>query len=470
MKRTRKLGILLGVLLVACVAAFAALRYEEHQEQIKNSEETILEIPEDTVTNLSWSIKDGDEFSLRKEGDTWIYEADETFPVDAEKVSSMLSMFEDFGVSFVIEDVEDYSQYGLENPVCTIDLDTSEQSYEITLGDYSKMDSERYVSIGDGNVYLVQTDPYDTFNCELKSLIAQDTIPAFDQINSVKIAGEDSWSFAYSEENDVTYSDDDIYFAEHDGQGSLPLDTSKVKSYFSSLHSADLTDYVTYNADTEELSQYGFDQPELTLTVDYTSENDDGEEEDGTFVLYVSRDPADRDKELSDDEDEDSSDEITAYARVGESNLIYRLTESDYKALIACSYDDLRHKELCWADFEDITKMEFTLDGETYTITSDGKKKDLIYTYGDEEIEIADVQTAYDNLKADSFTTEEPSGEQEISMTFYLDNENQPEVTIQLYRYDGSDCLAVVDGNVTALVKRSNVVDMMEAVRSIVLN
>ena len=470
MKRIRKLGILLGVLLIACVAAFAALRYEEHQEKIKNSEETILEIPEDTVTELSWKIKDGDEFSLRKEGDTWIYEADETFPVDAEKVSSMLSMFEDFGVSFVIEDVEDYSQYGLDNPVCTIDLDTSEQSYEITLGDYSKMDSERYVSIGDGNVYLVQNDPYDTFNCELKSLIAQDKVPAFDQISSVEIAGEDTWSFAYSKENDVTYSEDDIYFAEKDGEGSLPLDTSKVNSYFSSLHSADLTDYVTYNADTEDLSQYGLDQPELTLTVNYTSENEDGEDEDGTFVIYISRDPADQDKELSDDEDEDSEDEITAYARVGESNLIYQLSESDYKALIACTYDDLRHKELCWADFEDITKMEFTLDGETYTITADGKKKDLSYTYEDTEIEIADVQNAYGNLKASSFTTEEPSGEEEISMTFYIDNENQPEVTIQLYRYDGSDCLAVVDGNSTALIKRTNAVDMMEAVRSIVLN
>ena len=221
MKQTRKLGILLGVLLVACVAAFAALRYEEHQEQIKNSEETILEIPEDTVTEISWNIKDGDEFSLRKEGDTWIYEADETFPVDADKISSMLSMFEDFGVSFVIEDVEDYSQYGLDDPVCTIDLDTSEQSYEITLGDYSKMDSERYVSTGDGNVYLVQNDPYDTFNCKLKSLIAQDKVPAFDQINSVEIAGEDIWSFAYSKENDVTYSEDDIYFAEKDGEGNL---------------------------------------------------------------------------------------------------------------------------------------------------------------------------------------------------------------------------------------------------------
>ena len=80
------------------------------------------------------------------------------------------------------------------------------------------------------------------------------------------------------------------------------------------------------------------------------------------------------------------------------------------------------------------------------------------------------MQNAYENLKASSFTTEEPSEEEEISMIFYLDNENQPEVTIQLYRYDGSDCLAVVDGNSMALVKRSNVVDIMEAVRSIVLN
>lgn len=158
----------------------------------------------------------------------------------------------------------------------------------------------------------------------------------------MEIAGEDTWSFAYSKENDVTYSEDDIYFAEKDGEGSLPLDTSKVNSYFSSLHSADLTDYVTYNADTEDLSTYDLDQPELTLTVNYTSENEDGEDEDNIFVLYVSRDPADQDKELSDDEDEDSEDEITAYARVGESNLIYQLSESDYKALIACTYDDLQ--------------------------------------------------------------------------------------------------------------------------------
>ena len=30
------------------------------------------------------------------------------------------------------------------------------------------MDEERYVDIGDGNVYLVTTDPMDSFDVELK--------------------------------------------------------------------------------------------------------------------------------------------------------------------------------------------------------------------------------------------------------------------------------------------------------------
>ena len=45
-----------------------------------------------------------------------------------------------------------------------------------------------------------------------------------------------------------------------------------------------------------------------------------------------------------------------------------------------------------------------------------------------------------------------------------------PQVQIQLYRYDGTCCLAVVDGDPVSLVLRSDAVDLMEAVRAIVLN
>ena len=74
------------------------------------------------------------------------------------------------------------------------------------------------------------------------------------------------------------------------------------------------------------------------------------------------------------------------------------------------------------------------------------------------------------DLCADSFTEEEPTQKEEISMTVYLDNEYFPEVQIEFYRYDGNDCLAVVDGEAVSLVERSYVVDFVEAVNAIVLN
>ena len=85
-------------------------------------------------------------------------------------------------------------------------------------------------------------------------------------------------------------------------------------------------------------------------------------------------------------------------------------------------------------------------------------------------IEIDDVQSALEALSADSFTDELPGKEEEIGLTLHLDNENFPTVEIQLYRYDGSQCLAVVDGNPVSLVARSSVMDLVEAVQAIVLN
>lgn len=80
--------------------------------------------------------------------------------MDGEKIQELLGQFEAFGAAFVITDVEDYAQYGLDDPTCTIQLATEEESYTIELGNYSNMDEQRYVSTGDGNVYLAVSDPW----------------------------------------------------------------------------------------------------------------------------------------------------------------------------------------------------------------------------------------------------------------------------------------------------------------------
>ena len=190
MRKATKLYALLGVLLVVCIAAFAVSRYEEKKEQIKNSGEVILEIPTDSVTALSWTNESGT-FSFTKD-ETWVYDDDNAFPVDEEKINDLLEQFTSFAAAFAIDDVEDYAQYGLDEPICTIHITAGEESYTVELGDFSKMDEQRYVSIGDGKVYLVSHDPLDEFDSVLRDMILDDTIPEFDTAKQIAFTGSEN--------------------------------------------------------------------------------------------------------------------------------------------------------------------------------------------------------------------------------------------------------------------------------------
>lgn len=472
MKRSKRLCILLGVLAVACVATFALSRYQAKKEQIETSGEVVLEIPVDSVQALSWEY-DGEELAFHKD-DKWIYDEDEAFPVDGEKIEDLLDQFSAMGAAFIIENPEDLSPYGLSDPTCSITITTDEETYTILLGGYSTMDSQRYVSIGDGNVYLVADDPLDNYDVGLRDLLDPDDIPDFDQVSKITFTGSENYEIfyeAYEEGSTRTYCADDVYFAQQE-DGTLPLDTDKVTSYLQTIRYLDLSDYVTYNVTDEELAQYGLDDPQLTIQVDYTEENEDGDEVSDTFTLHISRDPEELAKaeESESENEDDTEEEITAYMRVGDSPIVYRLYSESYSSLMRASCDDLRHAELLTAAFADITQIDISLEDADYTITTDGSGDDRTYAYLETEVEIDDFRDALESLQADSFTDEAPAQKEEIRLTLHLDNAAFPTVEISLYRYDGSSCLAVVDGVPAALVERSQVVDLIEAVNAIVLN
>ena len=134
------------------------------------------------------------------------------------------------------------------------------------------------------------------------------------------------------------------------------------------------------------------------------------------------------------------------------------------------SCSDLRHQEVIWADFDDIIKSEITLEDKEYELTVKEEGKENVVYYQEKEINTDELRDALNSLSASEFTEKEPAGKEEISLTLQIDNENQPEVRIELYRYDGNNCLAVVDGNPLLLVNRSYAVDLIEAVNAIVLN
>lgn len=500
MKRYKKLGILLGVLVVACIATFALTHYEEKQEEIKNSNEVILEIPTDSVSSLSWEYAEEGRLAFHKGEDGWLYDEDEYFPVDEEKVNDILSEFEAFGVSFIIENVEDYSQYGLDEPECTFHIGTEDATYDIKLGAFSKMDEQRYIDIGDGNVYLVSEDPIDYVSSALSDMILDDDTPGFENVVDIRFEGAENYIIQRLEDTNYSYSEDDVYFTQKNGE-YLPLDKYSVTTYLNTITSLDLLTYVTYNATEEELASYGLDDPELSITVNYTQTDQASEDQEqipGTCIIHISRNP----EELAAAEEAEANGEnaeaVSMYVRIGESQIVYSLDKVDYGILSDASYDDLRHQEVFWADFEDVTQIDITLEDFDHTLISELNDDDeRIWYYQTKEmlaaateettepadeteetesveepetLDLTDFEDSLNALYANSFTAEAPTEKEEIRFTLHLDNETFPTVEIVLYRYSGTECLIVVDGESVSLVPRSSVVELVEAVQAIVLS
>ena len=477
MKRSKKMIILAAVLVVVCVATFALTRYEERQEEIKTSDTVILEVSTDTVESLSWEFTE-DSFAFHRGEEGWLYDDDAAFPVSEDKINDILANFEAFGAAFIIENVEDYSQYGLDEPEGTIHLATADQSYDIKMGAFSKMDEQRYVDIGDGNVYLVSNDPMGFLEDSLSGMIEHDDTPTFEKVVDITFSGSENYTVVRTEDSPNTYNTEDVYFAQING-AELPLDTDVMTDYLDTVATLDLLTYATYNATEEELASYGLDDPELTATVNYTYTDEDDSQVSDTCVIHISQNPGEleayEDAVAAAAEEGDSAEElpsVTKYVRIGDSQIVYELSDPDYITLSGASYDDLRHREVIWADFASVTQLDITLEGEKHTITSmlDEDDAERVWYYGEEELDISSLKSELLSLTADSFTDETPSEKEEISLAVYLDNESFPQVMIQLYRYNGSLCLAVVDGETVSLVDRSAVINLVESVQSIVLN
>ncbi len=475
MKRYKRVLILAAVLVVACIATIAVSQYEQEREQIRTSDEIIMQIPSQEVLSVSWEYSGGDGLAFCKSDAGWSYQDDEAFPVSEAKVMDILEHFESYGVTFAIEDVTDYSQYGLDEPECTLHIATGEVSYDIKMGDFSKMDEQRYIDIGDGNVYLVSEDPVDYVASSLSEMILHDDTPGFETVVDITFTGDENYTIVRTDESTNTYNpEEDIYFVELDGK-TVPLNTASVKSILNTITALDLLTYATYNATEEELQTYGLDDPMLSVTVNYTYTGDDDQTLSDTCVIHISENPEERAASDAAVAEGSTATAVTKYVRIGDSQIVYTVSDTDFAILKAVSYDDLRHKTLFWADFEIVTQIDIALEGQSHTLTyaaedPENEESDYVWFFGEEVIGIDGVQAALEALSADSFTDELPSKDEEIVLTLHLDNGNFPTVELRLYRYDGSLCLGAVDGDPVALVSRSSVMELVEAVQAIVLN
>lgn len=327
MKRGKKLIYLSSTLILVILAYWGVSKINEAQESAQEDTSTpLLSLTEDSISQICFEYNN-DSITLSSHSDSWVYPDDLAFPVDQSFPETMVTNLSTLSASKVIDEPEALAEYGLDQPVCTIQVTAADTQYKLEIGNESTLSSEYYLSIGDDKVYLVSDALLSAFSYELDNLLKLEDIPDMTDVQSFTIQSDtQNMEIDYLEESDLTYSDDYVWFMNSDDD-YLALDSSLTTSLIENISNLTWTSCVSYNTTTNDLTNYGLDQPAVTATLTYL------ESEDATtsrsFTLEIGN--------LVDG---------FCYARIAGSPMVYLINGSISDTLLNTSYEDLRPDDI----------------------------------------------------------------------------------------------------------------------------
>lgn len=462
MTRSKKLLSLLVALLVVSVAAYAAFQWNVDESEEEEEQDIIFSLSSEDVTELSWTY-DGETVTFTQEDGAWTYEADSAFPLDDSILTSMVSALSEISAAKTIDSPEDLADYGLEEPACSVTVTADGTTTTLDMGDESTLDGDLYLSLGDGNVYLVDSSLLSSFSYGLYDLVQEETIPEMDEITSVTVqTGSNTLELDYLEESGLAYSDDYVWFQATDS-GYVTLDTELTDDFVSQITGLSWSSCVNYNASEEELESYSLVDPVAVVTVNYISsvEDEDGEtqEQAETFVLELGQYTGDG-----------------CYARISGSNMVYQIDGTVVDTLLYTSADSLLPDDILCMDWDTVTAVDITIGSETYYLektVQEVESEDEDSTETEEEtvwyldgVEI-DPESTLDQLNdlasSETIESQTPELSAAISFVFHRNTENFQTVELTFYQYDSSSYLVSLNGEARLLVSRDDLDTVLDA-------
>lgn len=467
MKRSRKLLLLLLVLTVTLAGTYGATRLnpENGESGTDEAEQKLFSLSGDQVTSLC--LDSGAPLCFEKNGADWHYTGDSDFPVNTAYLEKILTAFCDVTVRKTIDSPQSLDEYGLIQPACVVTAVAGE-TYTLSIGSETAMGGERYLSVGDGRVYLGDSGLLDSFCYELLELVKKEVIPAMEQVQRFTVSsGSKSYELDYLEGSGLSYSDDYVWFL-REGDTYKALDTLSAESLVSAVTGLSWGDCVSYQVSPEELAAYGLAEPKLTVQVDYTQTvsidtgmtTSDGEAihdtqtQSKSFTLQVG----------------DYAGE-SCYARIADSPMVYQVDAKLCDRLFYATYEQLQPDEVLLMDFSQVESLELVLEGQGYTLRrSTGQQEDgeavNIWTLEDREVDIQELLNQITALTAsDKGTAKTTENEAQLSLIFHRDRETFPEVELMFYPYDSDHFLVSLNGEARLLVKQNDVTPIIDGLK-----
>lgn len=499
-KKTVKLVSAVVVLGVLC-AAYEGVNFYVTSQEEKETEENdtsvdLVSLEADDITAVSFTA-DQNEVEFDKKDDSWTEKSDANFPVNQDTVDSAVKGVASLTADQEISDVEDMSQYDLDNPQNTITLTTADGDTSLQIGMESS-NNQYYVKKEDDdkNVYLVSSSSIEPFMGTLYDFAESGTFPSVTSatITDVKVDKENSY--------ELTQDADNLFWNVSDGKTTEKADTTKAGTVTSAVGSLAYDKFVDYNCTDD--SKYGFDDPYAVITVKYTEEEQETQTVEKTLTIYVG-------DETGDDR----------YVKVDDSKEVYTITKDSLTDILDSTMSDFYNLTVSYVSSNDLDSLEVqSADGdhtinivtetvkaededttddtdsdttdsdttdESSTETSDESSTDTdssdesssddeeettttTYKLDGEDLDESTFTTFYNkliNMTAQERLTEEYTPEGNPAYTFIFKDTDGKETTVKYYEYDTNFYAALVEDKVY-LVNKMNVKDLDEAYQKMV--
>ena len=535
-KKSVNLVTAVGVLVIlsgayAGIKAYVAKQEEKETAESEESESAeIVSISADDIKSIKFLI-DKQEVVFEKDGDSWVKADESAFPVSQDKVDALAASLESITAARTLEDVEDVSEYELDQPENTITVTTTDgDTTVIQIGMENSSTNQEYIDLNNDSstVYVVESSTFQSFEGELYDFAKSGTFPAVDSstVNRISVDGKESSYTVKKDENNMWT------VAGSDGKEEK-ADSAKATSLASALSGMAYASFVNYDCAESDLSKYGLDKPYSTITVDYqeeiqdSSDKEDSAKDDAESVTEASDDGKETLEEVENTdnsavseasgefEDEETAEGVDTtkittemvdrqlviyigdqasdggrYVRVGDSNEIYTISEDSLDSFIGKTNEDFWDMTVSYLSVNNLEKLSVNYKDNDYTIivsretsedegetdeddsSSSAVTVTLSYSLDGNEIDSTTFTTYYNkliNMTAQKRLTDEYKSNADPEMTAEFTDVDGNVETVQYYSYDTNYYAAVV-GEKIYLVNKMSVKEMFTAFDNVIGN
>lgn len=170
MNRWKKLGALVLVLIILCAALAVIYCIDRIKANTKESGQTLLQLQKEEIESIAWTFQDVTLSFEKTASGSWICRESPDYQLNSDDIDIIVENLCSMSAKRVIENPPAGEDYGLKKPHCTAAISSGEGTVILTYGNLSSSGDKRYLSVGDGKVYLVNKIMADIFTTTLEEL------------------------------------------------------------------------------------------------------------------------------------------------------------------------------------------------------------------------------------------------------------------------------------------------------------